>query len=133
MKTKMKKRNKATISKLLEHFKNGLDLHRLAALGEKAILFVADQVRRRGLRAVLDDVRDFGGILRDGAAGRFPVSRAILLQIGAALGYLFFPTDLVPDMIPVVGLGDDAAVLGYVAHCVAATLSAYRNWRGVLA
>jgi uncharacterized membrane protein YkvA (DUF1232 family) len=32
----------------------------------------------------------------------------------AALGYLISPLDVVPDAIPIVGLGDDLAVLVYV-------------------
>lgn len=39
--------------------------------------------------------------------------------IYGALGYLILPMDLVPDMIPVVGYGDDAAALVFalgVAH-----------------
>lgn len=35
-----------------------------------------------------------------------------------ALGYLITPLDLVPDAIPLAGLGDDLAVLLYVLHKV---------------
>jgi len=35
-----------------------------------------------------------------------------------ALGYLISPLDVVPDAIPIVGLGDDLAVLIYVLKCV---------------
>ena len=33
-----------------------------------------------------------------------------------ALGYLISPLDVVPDAIPIAGLGDDLAVLLYVLH-----------------
>lgn len=33
-----------------------------------------------------------------------------------ALGYLISPLDVVPDAIPIAGLGDDLAVLIYVLH-----------------
>lgn len=33
-----------------------------------------------------------------------------------ALGYLISPLDVVPDAIPIAGLGDDLAVLMYVIH-----------------
>ena len=39
------------------------------------------------------------------------------LIIGA-LGYLISPLDVVPDAIPIAGLGDDLAVLMYVVHKV---------------
>ena len=35
-----------------------------------------------------------------------------------ALGYLISPLDVVPDAIPIAGLGDDLAVLLYVLHKV---------------
>ncbi len=36
--------------------------------------------------------------------------------IVGALGYLISPLDVVPDAIPIVGLGDDLAVLLYVVN-----------------
>ncbi len=38
--------------------------------------------------------------------------------IVGALGYLISPLDVVPDAIPIVGLGDDLAVLAYVLNKV---------------
>lgn len=35
-----------------------------------------------------------------------------------ALGYLISPLDVIPDAIPIAGLGDDLAVLIYVLHKV---------------
>ena len=35
-----------------------------------------------------------------------------------SLGYLISPLDVVPDAIPIAGLGDDLAVLLYVLHKV---------------
>jgi len=42
------------------------------------------------------------------------VSTANKAIIIAALGYMISPLDVVPDAIPIVGLGDDLAVLLYV-------------------
>ena len=43
--------------------------------------------------------------------------------IVGALGYMISPLDVVPDAIPIVGLGDDLAVLVYVLKKVWATSS----------
>ena len=43
--------------------------------------------------------------------------------IVGALGYLISPLDVVPDAIPIIGLGDDLAVLIYVVHKVWAEVS----------
>ncbi len=42
------------------------------------------------------------------------VSRKDKAIIIGALGYLISPLDVMPDAIPIVGLADDMAVLGYV-------------------
>jgi len=47
---------------------------------------------------------------------KIPVKdKAIII---GALGYLISPLDVVPDAIPIVGLGDDLAVLIYVLNKV---------------
>jgi uncharacterized membrane protein YkvA (DUF1232 family) len=55
----------------------------------------------------------FRRLLRD---GRVPRGRKILL--GAMLGYLALPFDLVPDMIPVAGQLDDAIIVALVLRSV---------------
>ena len=44
------------------------------------------------------------------------VSFADKAKIVGALGYFILPLDLIPDFIPVVGYGDDLAVLIYVVR-----------------
>ena len=44
------------------------------------------------------------------------VSFADKAKIAGALGYFILPVDLIPDFIPVVGYGDDLAVLIYVVR-----------------
>jgi uncharacterized membrane protein YkvA (DUF1232 family) len=46
------------------------------------------------------------------------VSATNKAMIIGALGYLISPLDVVPDAIPIVGLGDDLAVLIYVLKMV---------------
>ncbi len=40
-----------------------------------------------------------------------------------ALGYLISPLDVIPDAIPIAGLGDDVAVLLYVLHKIKGDLT----------
>ncbi len=49
-------------------------------------------------------------------SGKVPVKDKAMIV--GALGYLISPLDVVPDAIPIVGLGDDLAVLVYVVNKV---------------
>ena len=88
----------------------------LAALGVLFFTYLALVVgliisgRRRHVRAVAGFVPDcvtlFRRLLAD---GRVPRRNKLLL--GACVGYLVLPIDLVPDFIPVAGQLDDAIVV----------------------
>lgn len=46
----------------------------------------------------------------------------------AALIYFLNPVDFVPDLVPVIGLGDDFAVLMWVYHSVACEVTRFLIW-----
>jgi uncharacterized membrane protein YkvA (DUF1232 family) len=43
--------------------------------------------------------------------------------------YIFSPIDLIPDFIPVLGLTDDAVVLGLCLAAIATDLKKYEIWK----
>jgi uncharacterized membrane protein YkvA (DUF1232 family) len=51
-----------------------------------------------------------------------------LASMAAALLYVLSPVDLVPDLIPGIGLIDDMAVLALLLHALAQDLAAFRAW-----
>ena len=51
----------------------------------------------------------------------------VALAIGALL-YFLSPVDLIPDVIPVVGYVDDAAVIGFVVASIYTDLNNFRDW-----
>lgn len=88
--------------------------------------------RRTDARALAGFIPDavllFRGLLGD---PRVPRSRKLLL--GAALGYLAMPIDLIPDFLPVVGQLDDAIIVGLVLRSVlraAGPELVHEHWRG---
>ena len=46
----------------------------------------------------------------------------VVLWVGAALIYLVTPIDLIPDIIPVIGLSDDAAAILFTINRVSSTV-----------
>jgi uncharacterized membrane protein YkvA (DUF1232 family) len=110
----------------------------------------AQKVTERDIKKVTeraDDIRK--KFSRDGPLGRFLEDLELLLSIvrdfwsGAyrkipywavsaiafALLYVLNPVDLIPDVIPVVGLLDDAAVVAVCLMLVEQELHDYKQWR----
>ncbi len=57
---------------------------------------------------------------------RLPVRT--LIAAAAALVYFLNPLDLIPDVLPGLGLIDDAAVLAWIVGLIRKDLNAYRAW-----
>ena len=47
----------------------------------------------------------------------------------AGLAYVFSPIDLIPDFIPVIGVVDDALVMGLVLAAIDSDLQGYVAWK----
>lgn len=86
-----------------------------------------------------EDARAWAGFIPDCivlfrrlmADSRVPRSRKIML--GALLGYLAMPIDLIPDFIPVAGQLDDAIVVAAVLRAVlrsSGDVPIREHWRG---
>ena len=58
------------------------------------------------------------------------VSRSTIVLILGGLLYFLSPIDAILDAIPVLGLVDDVAVLGWVFRQVRSELEAFREWEG---
>ncbi len=52
-----------------------------------------------------------------------------ILAVLGALIYFLSPVDLIPDILPVIGKLDDAAVIGIALKLVSADLECYAEWR----
>jgi uncharacterized membrane protein YkvA (DUF1232 family) len=78
----------------------------------------------------VEDGRLALALVRDYAAGRYrTIPFGSLAAIVFALLYLLNPLDLIPDVIPIIGHLDDAAVLSVTLVLIEQDLHAYRTWR----
>ncbi len=69
-------------------------------------------------------------LLKAYASGEYrAVSTRAIISIVAALLYFVVPMDLVPDFLLVLGLVDDAAVIGYVFTILRAEVADFEDWR----
>jgi uncharacterized membrane protein YkvA (DUF1232 family) len=72
-----------------------------------------DVTVRDALRLLPDLLR----LVRRLAADR-SLPRSVRLRLWMLLGYLLFPLDLVPDVLPVIGYADDAVLVAWVLRSV---------------
>lgn len=87
------------------------------------------QHAREPLTEVWDDFMLLVRMLRAYHAGQYRTLpwRSLLLVVGAVL-YFVMPADLIPDLIPGVGLLDDAAVIAWTVRTLRTDLAAFRSW-----
>jgi uncharacterized membrane protein YkvA (DUF1232 family) len=83
---------------------------------------------REALRLLPDVLRLVARLARDRS-----LPRGVRVRLWLLLGYLAFPVDLVPDVVPVLGYADDAVVVVWALRSVvrrAGEGSLHRHWPG---
>ena len=92
---------------------------------------IKEKFSARGpLKRFIVDARLLTALVKDWRVGKY--RQALYGTIAAvvfALLYVFNPFDLVPDVLPFVGVVDDATVIGACLMLVERDLSKYRNWK----
>jgi uncharacterized membrane protein YkvA (DUF1232 family) len=82
------------------------------------------------LRKFVDDILTLFSLLKDYKNGSYrDVSWTAIAGIAASLLYIFSPLDLIPDAIPLVGLVDDATVLGICLKSISSILVKYQAYK----
>ena len=80
-----------------------------------------------------EDVKEkffvLGRIIKAYAKGQYRTIpwKTLLIIVAAAL-YFVNPLDLIPDLVPIVGLGDDFAVLLWVYNAVSGEVEKFLSW-----
>lgn len=103
------------------------DIEKVAAKSKE----IEEKFKARGpLKRFIEDYRLLIALVKDYRAGRY--RRAIYATIAAvvfALLYVFNPFDIVPDMLPFIGVVDDASVMTACLMLIERDLNKYRNWK----
>lgn len=76
-----------------------------------------------------DDLKTLYGMLKN--KDKFKLSKSSLAIIVGALVYVISPIDLVPDVIPVLGLLDDAAIIAAAVKALHDEIKRYNEWKNI--
>lgn len=82
------------------------------------------------LKRFVEDGKVLTALLKDWRAGRYRQALyGTIAAVAFALLYVFNPFDLLPDVLPIVGVLDDATVIGALLMLVERDLKKYRSWK----
>ncbi len=85
---------------------------------------------RGPLRRFVEDAKVLLALVKDWRTGKY--RQALYGTIAAvvfALIYVFNPFDIVPDVLPIIGVVDDATVIGACLMLIERDLIKYRSWK----
>lgn len=120
---------KKQVAAEFESFKNKEysedDVHRVLE-NENEIMKKANSKQLRGF---INDIKLFFRMLKDFFSGNYKsVPVGTIVAIAGTLIYVLVPADIVPDVIPGLGLIDDATVLGLCIKLVKTDIDNYVNF-----
>ena len=81
------------------------------------------------LRPVLSHIKEFLLLLHSVFCDGYKVSVEVITTIIAAILYLIWVLDIIPDFTPVIGYMDDIAVILTAARLCANELESFRKWK----
>jgi len=92
---------------------------------------IKDKFSARGpLKRFVEDGKVLTALVRDWRTGKY--RQALYGTIAAVvfgLIYVFNPLDIIPDVLPILGVLDDATVIGALLMLVERDLNKYRSWK----
>lgn len=96
----------------------------------KKLKDLLDKAAGRGfVGEAAETLRAFIRLVQAWAGGRYrQVGTDTILLVVAALIYVVWPADLIADMLPVIGLTDDATMIFIVARKLRDELAKFRGW-----
>ncbi|MCU0341460.1 MAG: YkvA family protein [Spirosomaceae bacterium] len=95
----------------------------------KDVLTKSKSLRGEGMDGVRDRLNLLVRMLRAYATGQYrTIPWKSLTRVAAVLLYFISPIDVLPDIIPVVGLTDDVALIMWLFSAISDDLEAFRQW-----
>lgn len=92
---------------------------------------IKEKISTRGpLNRFIEDGKVLISLVKDYRTGLYrKVPYGIIAAVAFTLLYVFNPLDLLPDVLPFIGVLDDATVIGACLVAIERDLNKYRDWK----
>lgn len=121
-----KKKIKGRLKALASNIKNIRDVKAVEAKFQRDGNKAADRISKSGFGELKNLFIDMGRFLKAICTGEYRASWFTVTMIAVGVAYILLPTDLIPDMIPVVGQLDDVFVLNLIYRAIR---DEFEEWR----
>jgi len=116
------------ISKADKEFEKIRDKGR-KTLSQKEEKRVRKTLNKSALKPAVSHVRDFLSLIHAVVTKGYKAPIELLTAVVAAVLYLLWVFDVVPDFVPVIGYLDDIAVILAVAKMVSVEINKFKKWK----
>ena len=107
--------------------KNGFNDTKFSDI-DKEDLF--NKTQKGAIAEFFDDINDLYSLCKDYFSGTYKdVSVATIATILGTFGYIIFPLDIIPDIIPILGWIDDALCVRFCLSALEKEITKYRIWK----
>ena len=84
---------------------------------------------KTSLKDIKDDLSLLVRLVTRWSKGEYKnVNKKTILSVIATLLYFVNPIDLIPDLLPIIGFTDDAAILLYVLNRIGVEVDNFKEW-----
>ena len=87
---------------------------------------IKSKAKHGALKQFAEDVTLFFAMLKDSFSGKYHLPFGTITSVIGTLLYIFSPIDIIPDVIPGIGLVDDAAVMTLCLNFIKNDIDGYK-------
>ncbi len=99
------------------------------SLSQAETIQANNKMKKPALKPVIGHIREFISLLHATVTRGYKAPVELLTAVVAAILYLLWIVDVIPDFLPVIGYLDDMAIIIAVAKMVSVEINNFKKWK----